>query len=316
MILATFLMTLASWMPDRPPPGPPGAYPPPPAGRVGANLQPGWLDSALTGRTRKPWSGIVELELPGGRTDTASVCGGPDGFRLDFGDGRAHWVHADSFVFLNGRTKSARLSTHERWSHPSFPGSPPLVIGVDSLLGRRTLVLAQRGPRGGARRLWVDTTLPLLLRGEGPGPGARRVLSLDLARGCSPGAFTIPAGWTVDTREPKPPNEETSVAVLSQRVGFRIPMPAWLPAGFEPAGQSWMEGRRKRIAHVRWSDGARLVSLFATGGSKGFRNCDDDGPCQEDGPDPAMVRRFDDVSVLVTAPLSPDEIRRIVESLR
>lgn len=139
----------------------------------------------------------------------------------------------------------------------------PALLGSDTCLGRRTLIFAQRGPRGGARRMWIDTTLPLMLRGEGPGPGARRQLSLDLAHGCPADAFTVPPGWKVDRHEPKPPHEEASVGQVATKVGFRVPQPAWLPAGFEPAGQGWMEGRERRVAHVRWSDGARIISLFA-----------------------------------------------------
>lgn len=277
---------------------------------------PDWLDSAVSGRTRRPWSGLVELELPEGRRDTARVCGGPDGFRLDFRNGRSHWVHGDTMAFLDANDRRARKSVRPP-PPPSMPAAvSPILLGSDTCMGRRTLVYAQRGPRGGARRLWVDTTLPLLLRGEGPGPGARRVLTLDLAHGCPADAFTVPPGWKIAVHEPRMPHEEASVGTLATKVGFRIPQPAWLPPGFEPAGQSWIDGRKRRVAHVRWSDGARMISLFATGSPKGFKDCDEEGPCQQDGPDQAMVRRFDDVSVLVTAPLPPEEIARIVNSLR
>ena len=278
---------------------------------------PGWLDSALTGRTRRPWSGIVELEIPDGRRDTARVCGGPDGFRLDFRDGRAHWVHGDTTAFLNSASKIVRMDTH-REHMPGFPPGPlPVVVGRDVFLGRDALVLAQRGPRGGAHRMWIDTTMPLLLRGEGPGPGARRLLSLDLSRGCPSEAFVVPAGWKIEhLPAPMRPNEEASLASLANAVGFRLPQPTWLPAGFEPAGQSWMQGRGRRIAHIRWSDGARIVSLFVSSGSRGFKDCEEGRICRSDGPDPAIVRRFDDVSVLVAAPLSPEEIQRIVDGLR
>lgn len=315
MLLASLL---ASWKPEPIPSGPTPPPMPGPHGMFHGPELPDWLDSAASGRTRRPWSGLVELELPQGRRDTARVCGGPDGFRLDFRNGRSHWAHGDTLVFLDASGRTARMNLR-----PPMPpelrrhaAPTPIVLGADTCLGRRTLVFAQRGPRGGARRLWVDTTLPLLLRGEGPGPGARRVLALDLSHGCAADAFTIPPGWKLDVHEPRAPHEEASVAALASKVRFRVPQPSWLPPGFEPAGQSWMDGRKRRVAHVRWSDGARIISLFATGGPKGFKDCDGDGPCQQDGPEAAAVRRFDDVSVLVTGPLPPEEIQRIVNSLR
>lgn len=306
---------LASWEPDDPPPD----APPPPGmfRQHGMRPQPGWLDSALEGRTRKPWSGLVELERPDGRRDTARVCGGPSGFRLDFRDGKAHWTHGDTTASLNSASRTIRLATG-RAQHRPPPGPPPVLFGTDIVLGHKTLVFSQRGPRGGAHRMWVDTSMPLLLRGEGPGPGARRVLSIDLSHGCPADAFVLPQGWKVEQppRRPPMPHEEASLASLEQEVGFRLPRPLWLPAGFEPAGQSWMEGRRRRIAHLRWSDGARIVSLFVAKGSSGFKDCDDERPCQRGGPDPVMVRHLADISVLVTAPLPPEVIKRISDGLR
>ena len=312
MIAASLIALLLAWGRDDAPPrsahtAPPGTHRP--------QFQPGWFDSAVSGRSRKPWSAVVELELPYGRRDTARACGGPDGFRLDFRDGRSHWVHGDTAAFLDATSKTVRMDARRGHLPPRMP--PPLLIGRDTYLGREALVLAQRGPRGGAHRMWVDTTLPLLLRGEGPGPGARRVLSLDVSRGCSANAFVVPQGWKIDRLQPPPvPREEASVADLAKVVGFRIPQASWLPEGFEPAGQGWIPGRGRRVAHVRWSDGARIVSMFVSKGSRGFPDCEEGRHCLSDGPDPAIVRRFDDVSVLVVAPLPPEEIQRIVDGLR
>lgn len=317
-LTVAFLM-LVSWDPGMPPPGAPPLPPPGMRGMHPPHHPDGWLDSALTGRTRKPWAGVVELELPDGRRDTAIACGGPDGFRLDFRDGRAHWVHGDTIAFLHAASRTARVITPPKGAPPrpatNTSGPKPLAMGLDTCLGRGAVVYLQKGPRGGARRLWIDTTLPLLLRGEGPGPGGRRLLSLDLSRGCAADAFTLPANWTVDRHEPKRPNDEPNIPSLARSVGFRIPMPSWIPVGFESAGQSWIGDGRRRIAHVRWSDGARHISLFVTKGSKGFQDCDN-GPCSDNGPDPALVRHFEDVSVLIAAPLPPDDLRRMAESLR
>lgn len=312
MITASLIILMLAWGRDDAPPRPDRPAAP---GEWRGRFLPGLLDSALSGQSRKPWSAVVELELPDGRRDTARACGGPNGFRLDFRDGRSHWVHGDTAAFLNAASRTARVDSRRGRMPPRMP--PPFLIGRDTCLGREALVLAQRGPRGGAHRMWVDTTLPLLLRGEGPGPGARRILSLDVSRGCAPDVFAVPQGWKVEhPPAPRTAREEASAVALAQAVGFRIPQATWLPEGFEPAGQGWIPGRGRRVAHVRWSDGARIVSMFVSKGSRGFADCEEGRPCLSDGPDPALVRRFDDVSVLVVAPLPPEELQRIVDGLR
>ena len=312
---------LAAWDPrSRPmPPLPDG--PPPGMDELRDDLparRPTWFDSAMTGLARKPWSGVVELELPEGRRDTAKVCGGPTGFRIDFSNGRSLWESGDSSVFLDSTERSARHAGRRFGHHGPPPGiALPVCYGSDTYLGRKAMVYSMRGPRGGAHRMWIDTTIPLLLRGEGPGPGARRILKLDLSHGCPADAFTVPSGWAHEKGGPLPPtpHEETDISAVEKALGFRIPRPTWLPAGFEPAGQSWMEGHHHRISHLRWSDGSRLVSLFAHEGDHGFQDCEQDRPCRLAGPDPVVVRHFNDVSVLVTGPLSPADLKHIADGL-
>lgn len=286
----------------------------------GEHRSANWFDSAMTGKSRRPWSGVVELELPAGRRDTAKVCGGPGGFRIDFPNGKALWEADGRQTFLDPSTRTARQS---RRGHKGFRGPPPgmgapIRLGQDTVAGRFAVVYAVKGPRGGTHRMWMDTTLPLLLRGEGPGPGARRMLSLDLSRGCAQDAFRIPQGWT-QTEGPPPPPPPVPVASLAEletAVGFPVPRPGWLPPGFEPAGLGWIEGGRHRVAHLRWSDGSRLVSVFVHPRKRAFRDCEDDRPCPPGGPDPSVVRRLDGRSVLVTGSLDPRELRRIADSLR
>lgn len=279
-----------------------------------------WFDSALTGRSRHVWAGVVELELPAGRRDTAKVCGGPGGFRIDFANGKSLWEAGNLQTFLDPANRTARQS---RRGHKGFRGPPPgmpapVRLGTDTVAGRAAVVYAVRGPRGGAHRMWLDTTLPLLLRGEGPGPGARRILSLDLSRGCPQDAFQVPRGWTVEKGPPPPPPPVpvASFEELEQAVGFPVPRPGWLPAGFEPAGLGWIGGERHRAAHLRWSDGSRLVSIFVHPRKRAFRECEDDRPCPPGGPDPAVVRRLDGRSILVTGPLDPSDLKRIADGLR
>lgn len=279
-----------------------------------------WFDSAVTGRSRRAWSGVVELELPAGRRDTAKVCGGPNGFRIDFPNGKSLWESAGRQTFLDPATRTARQSKR---GHKGFRGPPPgmaapIRLGSDTVAGRPAVVYAVRGPRGGSHRMWLDTTLPLLLRGEGPGPGARRILSLDLSRGCPQDAFQVPRGWAVEKGPPPPPPPVpvASSEELERAVGFPVVRPSWLPAGFEPAGLGWIDGGRHRVAHLRWSDGSRLVSIFVHPRKRAFRDCEDDRPCPTGGPDPSVVRRLDGRSILVTGPLDPSDLKRIADGLR
>lgn len=279
-----------------------------------------WIDSALTGRSRRAWSGIVELELPAGRRDTAKVCGGPTGFRIDFANGKSLWESGDRQTFLDPSNKTARQSKRGRKGMDGPPPgmASPIRIGTDTVAGRPAVVYAVRGPRGGSHRMWLDTTLPLLLRGEGPGPGARRMLSLDLSRGCPQDAFQVPQGWTIEKGRPPPPPPVpvASVEELEREVGFPIVRPSWLPAGFEPAGMGWIGGGKHRVAHLRWSDGSRLVSVFIHPRKRAFRDCEDDQPCPPGGPDPSVVRRLDGRSILVTGPLDRRDLDRIADGLR
>lgn len=322
MTTMLLLAALLAWDPPGPPPGPSPDFPPPdPAWQRDRRqaVRPTWFDSAMTGRARKSWSGVVELELPSGRRDTAKVCGGPRGFRIDFRNGRSMWDAGDSSAFLDASSKSVRPGRMRSGHGGPPPGMPmPVRYALDTLLGRPAVVYTQRGPFGGAHRMWVDTTIPLLLRGEGPGPGARRLLSLDLSRGCPADAFTVPAGWTRALEPPPPPprHEESSIPAVEKAVGFAIPRPSWVPPGFEPAGQSWFQGRRRPMAHLRWSDGARLISLFVHPGDRGFEDCQDQRPCRLGGPDPVVVRHGPDVSTLVTGPLDPEDLRRFSQGLR
>lgn len=313
IVAATVAMVLCAWEP----PGPPPDGPPPNTHemRRRPRTPPTWIDSAITGRSRLPWTGRVELDRPDGRKDTATACGGPSGSRIDFRDGRAMWEAGDSMVLLDPATRTWK-SRRGRGGPP--PGMPrPVVYGHDTLLGRAVMVYTVRGPRGGAMRLWMDTTLPLLLRGEGPGPGARHMLQVQAGRGCPENAFAVPGGWTFQRRPSPPvPHEEPNLKAVEQAMGFSPPLPSWLPPGFEPAGQGWMEGHHRRLAHLRWSDGSRLVSVFASRGRRAFHDCEGDGPCHLGGPDPVVVRRVGDLSLLVTGPLPPEDLRRIADGLR
>jgi len=321
IVAAALLLLVSAWDPPGPPPedGPDFPPPPPREGKPGRpRPRPTWLDSAIMGRSRTAWSGRVELDRPDGRRDTADACGGPAGSRIDFRDGRAMWEAGDSMVLLDPATRTWRSRTRHGHGGPP-PGMPaPVAFGRDTLLGRTVMVYSLRGPRGGAQRMWIDTSLPLLLRGEGPGPGARRMLQLEPGRTCPTTAFAIPSGWKRNDPPHRPPprQEAPDLASLQNAMGFRPPQPSWLPKGFEAAGQGWMEGRHHRMAHLRWSDGSRLISVFATRGRRAFDECDGEGPCRLGGPDPVVVRHLADLSVLVTGPLPPEDLRRIADGLR
>lgn len=235
------------------------------------------LEQAFLGRSGSRWSGIALVDRPGGehKPDTARVCREGTSERLDFRE-TSIWIAGDSTVILRPAEKTG-------WKHPKHRPPPDMearIVGTDRFLGRSVLLVEARGPFGHGHRLWIDTSLPAVLKGEPlgkedhPGP-ERQFLSIRPGTGCPQGSFQLPADWTWREGPPPPPpggpdeprrehrrHEASSLAELSSAVGFDLPSPPWLPAGFQPRNFGWVETREGRAAQVLYTDGTRNVSIF------------------------------------------------------
>jgi hypothetical protein len=286
-----------------------------------------WLDQAFRGRAGSHWSGTVLVDRSGGRgRDTARVCREGTSERLDFRDG-SFWMAGDSSVFLRFQDRSAMV--HPRRFPPPPPGGHVKVRGAARYLGRQVLILEVSSPFGPARRFWVDTSLPAVLKGEpigdeGPSPHPRperQFLSIRAGSGCSPDAFRIPQGWT--RRQGRPPFEEgdrhpqggrrhesSSLQELAKAVGFEPPSPPWLPAGFQLRSLAWVETRDGRAAQLLYSDGRRNVSVFWRSGGDPPPFCPEGG-CKDRTGNLVFFGHVGKLSLAVTGDIASADLERV-----
>lgn len=244
---------------------------------AGAASPASLLDQAFRGRDGSRWSGTVLVERPGkDAPDTAQACREGKSERLDFRDG-ALWMAGDSSVFLRNRERVAVVHSRFRMPPPPPQDGNVKVVGRAKVLGRTVVVMDVAGPGGRERRVWVDTSLPAVLKGEpvrkGDHPGPeRQFLSIRPGVGCAPNAFRVPAGWTVRKGGGPPEggeerghgrrHEAASLAEVVAAVGFEPPPPPWLPDGFRPWNWAWVETREGKAAQIFYSDGTRNISVF------------------------------------------------------
>lgn len=303
-------------------------------GAIGASLMaslwaapPAWLDQAFEGRPGSKWTASIAMERPGREagTDTGKACREGTSERIDFRHG-SHFLAGDSAVFLDASSRTAWVGPRRRF--PSRPDAEFAIVRTESFLGRQVVVAEIRDPRGRGRRLWVDTTLPLVLRSEPLGRERRGPdrQFLDLRPGvpCPAGSFKIPTGWTLRQGPPPPPKgpdgrippERRRHAVatpeeLAAVVGFAPPAPPWLPSGFVARNWAWVESRHGKAAQILYGDGDRSVSIF-------YRPGTDEPPpiCPSQGCKDRKGRsvyfgkngKFD---LIVTGDLPPEQMEKI-----
>jgi hypothetical protein len=287
-----------------------------------ATISSDLLDQAFWGRPGSAWSGTVVVERPGkGGQDTAQVCREGTSERLDFRDGSL-WMSGDSVVFLRPSDRSATVRPRR---HQPLPprGGDAKVVGTSRYLGRSVLEVELMGPLGRGRRVWVDTSLPVVLKGEPIGPGhlhlpERQFLSIRPGVGCAPSAFSIPAGWTVRQESSRADSgggrgrrhEASSLAEVVAAVGFEPPPPPWLPAGFAPRNWAWVDTREGPAAQILYSDGTRNLSLFwrAAQGPPPF--CPADG-CRDHKGAPVFFGQVGNLGLAVTGDLAPADLEHV-----
>jgi len=292
-----------------------------------AGSAPAWLEQSFEGRPGSRWSATVAMDRPGMGTgvDTGKACREGTSERLDFEHG-SHFLAGDSAVFLDAASKTAWVGPRRRFPNP--PDAKIEILRTESLLGRQVQVVEIHGPMGHGRRIWVDTTLPLVLRSEplqaehrGP---ERQFLSLRPGIPCPAGSFRIPAGWAVKQGPPPPPkgsdgrpdpwhrrHEVGSSEELSKAVGFLPPPPPWLPEGFSARSWAWVETRQGKAAQILFGDGSRSVSIF-------YRQTEEPPPiCPPQGcPDrhgrTVYFGRVGKFGLAATGDLPPDQLEKVV----
>lgn len=143
------------------------------------------------------------------------------------------------------------------------------LLGVEEVIGRQTAVLGAQPREGrGERRLWIDRTTGIALRTEERDPTDGLVATTYFTRisfGLNvPGALfqpRIPAGANV-VSPVEPSRPLVPVSALEGTVGFRLRVPERVPGGYTLQGGEPVVGGPVTAAHLRYSDGARVLALF------------------------------------------------------
>jgi len=287
---------------------------------------PAWLDQAFQGRPGSKWSGTVSVDRPGpgNAHDTGKACRDGTSERLDFRT-HSHFMAGDTMVFLDNATKSAWVGHRRRFPPPPDGGFS--IVRSEKFLGRTVSVVELQGPRGRGRRLWVDTLLPLVLKGEHltpePGGPERQFLSLQAGAPCGAGSFQIPSGWSRKRGQPPPPpgpdgrpdaqhrrHSVSSAKELVEAVGFAPPSPPWLPTGFAARSWAWVETREGKAAQILYDNGAKSVSIFFRPGTERPPICPPDG-CKDREGRAVYFGRVGDFGLAVTGDLPPDQMDKV-----
>ena len=281
------------------------------------------LDQAFRGRAGSRWSGTVLVERPGRAVpDTAQACREGTSERLDFRDGSL-WMAGDSSVFL--RTKERMAVVRPRHHMPPPPDGGVKIVGQAKVLGRSVVVIELTGPGGHERRVWVDTSLPVVLKGEPVGKSdhhgpERQFLSIRDGAGCAQNAFQIPAGWTVRQGNASPEggeerrhglrHEAASLAEVVAEVGFEPPSPPWLPVGFQPKNWAWVETREGKAAQIFYSNGTKNISIFWRPADGPPPYCPSEG-CRDRKGEAVFFGQVGKLGLAVTGDLPPADLERV-----
>ena len=145
------------------------------------------------------------------------------------------------------------------------------------IVGRRTYLLEITPRHKGrpSRRIWVDVEKGLPLRMENyNSEGELRFLvvytEISFPSEIEEKLFVPPKRGVRDEGRFRGPYSggELSLKELRQRISFPILIPKYLPDGFEFQSAGLIRYRRREIAHLRYTDGLVLLSLFETRGGR------------------------------------------------
>jgi hypothetical protein len=297
---------------------------------------PNWVEQAFMGRAGSKWTAVVAMDRPGpgDERDTGRACRDGTSERLDLHHG-SHFMAGDSAVFLESVTHIAWVGP--RRGFPTPPGSRFEIVRTEKLLGRPVVVAEIQDPHGRGRRLWIDTTLPLVMKSEpmqkdpdgGGEPPERQFLSLQAGVPCPASDFQIPQGWAINHgRPPSPPrpdgkpdrkqrrHEVASPQALAAAVGFAPPSPPWLPPKFKARSWAWIETRQGKAAQILYGDGTQTVSVF-------FRPAGDEPPpycppsgCKDREGRAVYFGKSGVYAIAATGELSSDQMAKVVGNKR
>jgi hypothetical protein len=229
----------------------------------------------------------------------------------------------DSFVFL--RTSERAAVVHPRHHPPPPRDGTVKIVGEAKVLGRQVVVMELTGPGGNERRVWVDTSLPAVLKGEPVGKGEphgpeRQFLSIRSGVGCPPNSFKIPSGWTVrqgggapdgpEERSHGRRHEAATLADVVAAVGFEPPPPPWLPEGFKPRNWAWVDTREGKAAQILYSNGSRNISIFWRPVDGPPPYCPKEG-CRDRKGQPVFFGQVGKLGMAVTGDLPPADLERV-----
>jgi len=211
--------------------------------------------------------------------------------------------------------------------------------GRAEVAGRKATVIVMRRRGGGvARRLWLDGETGVVLRQETYDERGRVLNGMafervDFGAEVPESAFEVPDGWEIVEAGAGRSEEPVPLDELSERVGFEVKAPGYVPQGFTQIGAHARQMGRHAVpaAELRYGDGRRRFSVYeharthdagqgmAGQGRHGWRHGAPEGRGRAMGLQGGRAARAegeDRVVVVVGGDLTPQELARVADSVK
>jgi negative regulator of sigma E activity len=184
------------------------------------------------------------------------------------------------------------------------------------------------------RRLWIHPPTRLPLRMERYDPdGALRVriafteVQIDRPLPLLIFDTTLPQGWQLT--EVSAQRQPINVAEAMRVLGFALLLPTWVPPGYVLDGVFALQDRQWKVAHIVYTDGISVISLFEHPAPKERPREGDQPRSEKEAPHPRMgpppmVRMFPQqwvrrniggLRIVLVGEASREWLERIAESL-
>jgi hypothetical protein len=212
----------------------------------------------------------------------AKVRGARGSIRFDYDTGRRRWSliddgrrlmelkHDRKIVAVRPRM---RLAVDRSLAERNYVARE---VGTGTVAGRRVRAyeVTRREGGGPALNLWLDKATGFALKRErytveGKLATATEYTQVDFGASVPADVFRPPTGWRLEQEHAPPP--ETPLDVLSEKLGFTVRSPRYLPPGYALLGSYQSErGRWEReMAELRYTDGLRTLSVFERAKGRG-----------------------------------------------